>query len=145
MSQKILIVDDETDVVAPLKFSLEAQGFTVLTSFNGVDALETARKESPDLILLDLMMPKLDGYKVCRLLKFDARYKGIMVLILSARGQQEDIELASACGADAYLTKPFDPQRLFEELKRLLQEAKRVKNLMCVRRSNREARDLLQE
>ena len=122
MSQKILIADDETEVVVSLKFSLEAQGFTVLTSSNGVDALEIVRKESPDIVLLDLMMPKLDGYKVCRLLKFDARYKGIIVLVLSARGQQEDIELAGACGADAYLTKPFDPQRLFEEIKRLLQK-----------------------
>ncbi len=122
MSQKILIADDETEVVVSLKFSLEAQGFTVLTSSNGVDALEIVRKESPDIVLLDLMMPKLDGYKVCRLLKFDARYRGIIVLVLSARGQQEDIELAGACGADAYLTKPFDPQRLFEEIKRLLQK-----------------------
>ena len=78
------------DLVETVRFPLEMEGFNVLVSYNGEDALNKARKESPDLIILDLMLPKLDGYKVCRLLKFDEKYKHIPILMLTAKTQEKD-------------------------------------------------------
>jgi two-component system, OmpR family, alkaline phosphatase synthesis response regulator PhoP len=121
MSQKkILLVDDEVDLVETIRFSLENEGFTVLVSYNGEDALNQARKENPDLILLDLMLPKLDGYKVCRLLKFDERYKHIPILMLTAKTQEKDKLLGKETGANEYITKPFDIDKLMEKVKSYL-------------------------
>src|SRR3990170_6538360 len=109
MSQKkILVVDDEVDLVETIRFPLESEGFNVLVAYNGEDALNQARTETPDLILLDIMLPKLDGYKVCRLLKFDERYKNIPIIILSARTQEGDQSLAMEMGANRFITKPYD-------------------------------------
>jgi DNA-binding response OmpR family regulator len=119
-SKKILLVDDEVDLVETVRFSLEGEGYQVLVSFNGEDALNKARTESPDLILLDLMLPKLDGYKVCRLLKFDEKYKHIPILMLTAKTQEKDKILGKETGADAYLTKPFDMEELMEKIKTYL-------------------------
>lgn len=121
MSQKkILIVDDEVDLVETLRFSLENEGYNVLVSYNGEDALNQARKENPDLILLDLMLPKLDGYKVCRLLKFDERYKHIPILMLTAKTQEKDKLLGKETGANEYITKPFEMDELIEKVKAYL-------------------------
>jgi DNA-binding response OmpR family regulator len=116
-STKILLVDDEVDLVETVRFSLEAEGYQVLVSFNGEDALNKARTEKPDLILLDLMLPKLDGYKVCRLLKFDERYKHIPILMLTAKTQEKDKILGKETGANAYITKPFDMDELMEQIR----------------------------
>jgi DNA-binding response OmpR family regulator len=121
MSQKkILVVDDEADLVETLRFPLEMEGFNVLVSYNGEDALNQARKENPDLILLDLMLPKLDGYKVCRLLKFDERYKHIPIVMLTAKTQEKDKLLGKETGADEYITKPFDIDELMKKVKAYL-------------------------
>jgi len=119
-SKKILVVDDEVDLVKTLRFSLETEGYTVLASYNGEDALNQARKENPDLVLLDIMLPKLDGYKVCRLLKFDERYKHIPILMLSAKTQEKDKIIGMETGADEYITKPFDMDELIEKIKAYL-------------------------
>jgi len=118
--KKILLVDDEVDLVKTIQFSLELEGYKVLVSYNGEDALAQARKENPDLILLDLMLPKLDGYKVCRLLKFDEQYKHIPILMLTAKTQQKDRLLGMETGADEYITKPFDMEELTEKIKKYL-------------------------
>jgi len=118
--KKILVVDDEVDLVKTISFSLGRMGYTVLVSHNGEDALNRARKESPDLILLDIMLPKLDGYKVCRLLKFDERYKHIPILMLTAKTQEKDRTLGMETGADEYITKPFDVDELMEKVKSYL-------------------------
>jgi len=118
--KKILVVDDEVDLVETLRFSLETEGFDVLVSYNGEDALNQARKESPDLILLDLMLPKLDGYKVCRLLKFDERFKHIPILMLTAKTQQKDKLLGKETGANEYITKPFEIDELMKKVKTYL-------------------------
>jgi DNA-binding response OmpR family regulator len=118
--KKILIVDDEVDLVETVRFPLEMEGFNVLVSYNGEDALSQARKERPDLILLDLMLPKLDGYKVCRLLKFDERYKNIPILMLTAKTQEKDKALGMETGANEYITKPFDLEKLVEKVKAYL-------------------------
>ena len=118
--KKILVVDDEVDLVETLRFPLEMEGFDVLVSYNGEDALSQARKENPDLIILDLMLPKLDGYKVCRLLKFDERYKHIPILMLTAKTQEKDKILGKETGADEYITKPFEMDDLMGKVKAYL-------------------------
>jgi DNA-binding response OmpR family regulator len=115
--KKILIVDDEVDLVETVRFPLEMEGYRVLVSYNGEDALNLARKENPDLILLDLMLPKLDGYKVCRLLKFDDRYKHIPILMLTAKTQEKDKALGIETGANEYITKPFEMDDLLKKVK----------------------------
>jgi len=119
-SKKILIVDDEVDLVETVRFPLEMEGYHVLISYNGEDALNQARKENPDLILLDLMLPKLDGYKVCRLLKFDDRYKHIPILMLTAKTQERDKALGMETGANEYITKPFEIEDLLRKVKAYL-------------------------
>src|SRR4030042_1443762 len=118
--KKILIVDDEIDLVETVRYPLEMEGFNVLVSYNGEDALSQARKEKPDLILLDLMLPKLDGYKVCRLLKFDERYRNIPILMLTAKTQEKDKTIGMETGADEYITKHFDMDELLEKVKAYL-------------------------
>ena len=115
--KKILIVDDEPDLVETVRFSLEMEGYQVLAAHNGEDGLNQARKDRPDLIILDLMLPKLDGYKVCRLLKFDERHKHIPILMLTAKAQEKDKLLGKETGADDYMTKPFDIDQLMEKVK----------------------------
>ena len=119
-AKKILVVDDEIDLVETLRFPLELEGYNVLVSHDGEDALNQARKEKPDLILLDLMLPKLDGYKVCRLLKFDERYKHIPILMLTAKTQEKDKILGMETGADEYITKPFEMDYSIEKVKAYL-------------------------
>jgi two-component system alkaline phosphatase synthesis response regulator PhoP len=118
--KKIMIVDDEVDLVETVRFPLEMEGFNVMVSYNGEDALNKAREESPDLIILDLMLPKLDGYKVCRLLKFDEKYKHIPILMLTAKTQEKDKILGTETGANEYITKPFEMDDLLEKVKAYL-------------------------
>jgi len=121
MSQtKILVVDDEADLVETIQFALELEGYNVLVASNGEEGLNIARQEKPDLILLDLMLPKLDGYKVCRLLKFDERYKYIPILMLTARTQEKDKILGKETGANEYITKPFEMDELMAKIKSYL-------------------------
>jgi len=125
MSQaKILIVDDELDLTETIRFSLELEGCNVLVASNGEEGLNLARQEKPDLILLDLMLPKLDGYKVCRLLKFDERYKHIPILMLTAKTQEKDKILGKETGANEYITKPFDMDELMVKIKSYLSKQK---------------------
>jgi len=125
MSEKatILLVDDEPDLVQMVSMRLAAAGYEVTTAYDGQQALEQVKQARPDLIILDLMLPRLDGYKVCRLLKFDERYRSIPILIFTARAQTQDIQMATECGADAYLTKPFEPKMLLDKLQELLSHA----------------------
>lgn len=118
--KRILIADDEKDLVYAVTLQLEAHGFEVLVATNGQEALEKARRERPDLIILDLMMPKIDGYKVCHMLKFDQRYKHIPIILFSARAQEADKKAGQEARADAYITKPFEPNILLEKIKELL-------------------------
>jgi two-component system alkaline phosphatase synthesis response regulator PhoP len=108
---KILVVDDEKDVVELLKFLLEKDGYNVITAFNGREALATAKQEIPDLMLLDVMMPEMDGYTVQTQLLEDPKTKAIPVIILTAKGQLRDVFALSA-NVKAYIEKPFDPKTL---------------------------------
>lgn len=120
MAKKILLVDDEPYIVLLLETRLKSEGYEVTSAGDGLAALERAKKEMPDLMILDLMLPKMDGYKVCGLLKKDARYARIPILMFTARAQEEDRKLGGEMGADAYLTKPFEPQALMAKVHELL-------------------------
>lgn len=120
---RVLVVDDEPDLVRILEFGLKAAGYAVETAADGQEGLKKAREQKPDIILLDLMLPKLDGYKVCRLLKFDERYKHIPIMILSARTQEGDQTLAHEMGANRFLTKPYEFSEILEHIQALLKEA----------------------
>lgn len=121
VDKKVLIVDDEQDIVETLKFMLECEGITCITAFDGEEALNKAKTENPDLIILDVMLPKINGYKISRLLKFDAKYKDIPILMVTARSQEEDKIIGEETGADEYITKPFDITEVVELVKKYLQ------------------------
>jgi len=120
MKRRILIVDDEVDVVAVLELRLKAQGYEVLSASDGKAGLTMARQEKPDLILLDIMIPTIDGYKVCGLLKSDARTTKIPIILFTARAGEETIQLSKEAGADAYILKPFEPSILLAKIQELL-------------------------
>lgn len=122
MAARILVVDDEVHIANIIKLTLEHEGFEALVANDGADGLRLAREEKPDLILLDLMLPSIDGYKVCRLLKFDDKYKHIPIVLLSAMGEAQDRELGRQVGADLYISKPFKPDELVENIRQLLGE-----------------------
>ena len=118
--KKVLIVDDEPDIVTALKFNLELENFECIEAYDGEEALLKAKNENPDLILLDIMLPKINGYKVSRLLKFDESYKHIPIIMLTARAQEKDIKVGEETGADEYITKPFEMDKLMSVIKKYL-------------------------
>ena len=117
---KILVVDDEVYILHILDFSLGAEGFDVITATDGEEALAKAQRDKPDLIILDVMMPRLDGYENCRRLKSDPGTKDIPVLLLTARGRDEDRQRGVESGADDYITKPFSPNKLINRVSDIL-------------------------
>lgn len=119
-SKRVLIVDDERDLLDSLGTELAARGYAVLKAQDGIAALEAARSEGPDLILLDLMLPHLDGYRVLQLLKKDERYRKIPILVITARANAEDWTLAMECGADGCLTKPFRLDSLLDRVQAIV-------------------------
>lgn len=124
-NKKILLVEDEPEFRLALRMRLEANGYEVIEADNGVTGLDLARNQKPDLMVLDIMLPKMDGFKVARLLKFDEHHKHIPIVMLTARAQQSDKETGLAVGADAYLTKPFKPQEILDAIARLLAGSER--------------------
>jgi two-component system alkaline phosphatase synthesis response regulator PhoP len=117
---KILVVDDEIYIVHILDFSLGMEGYEVITALDGEQAVERAQTEKPDLIVLDIMMPKLDGYETCKILKADASTRDIPVILLSAKGRNIDQKIGFEVGADDYITKPFSPRKLVERINTIL-------------------------
>ncbi|MBD3161395.1 MAG: response regulator, partial [Candidatus Latescibacteria bacterium] len=103
--KRILVVDDEIYIVHILEFSLTMEGYTVLTASDGQEALQMIESERPDLVVLDIMMPKLDGYQVCQKLREDEQFKSLPVILLSAKGRPVDRETGLEAGADDYITK----------------------------------------
>lgn len=118
--KRILIVDDEQELVEMLTTRFEAAGYEVDCAYNGQECLERVRNNRPDLIILDIMMPKLDGLHVCRLLKFNEEYQEIPIVILTARGQDSDRTAGEKVGADFYVIKPFDSSELLETVGKLV-------------------------
>jgi len=118
--KRILIIEDEEDFSKGLQVILSAHDFEVHTATTGKGGLTLAKTLHPDLIILDIMLPEIDGYKICRLLKFDERYKKIPIILLTARTQEEDEVLGKEAGADAYLVKGQKVELLIEQIKTLL-------------------------
>lgn len=117
MPKCILIVDDEPDLVKVTAFRLKKSGYDVLTSVDGKEALESIRNNPPDLVLLDLLLPRMSGDQVCREIKNDPKLKHIPVILFTATAVNIPDKVKEV-GADDYLTKPFDPQELMEKVKR---------------------------
>jgi CheY-like chemotaxis protein len=118
--ERILICDDDPVILRLLEVNLEMEGYSVLTARHGEEAYELASQEAPDLIILDIMMPRWDGYETCRRLKETEVTKDIPVIFLSAKAQQSDIEKGKSFGVAEYLTKPFDPTDLIDVVERHL-------------------------
>jgi DNA-binding response OmpR family regulator len=121
-SKRILVVDDTEDVVKVVKMYLEHHDYEVITTNDGQEGLEKAKSEKPDLIVLDLMLPRMNGYKVCGLLKRDTRYAKIPIILFTAKTQEKDMKLGQEVGADAYITKPFEPEVLLSKIEELIKE-----------------------
>lgn len=122
--EKILIVDDEEHIQELIKFNLENNGFNVVCADNGIDALKIARSELPQLVLLDLMLPGIDGYDVCKEIRKDNSISNMPIIMLTAKGEELDKILGLELGADDYLTKPFSVRELVARVKAILRRTK---------------------
>ena len=120
IKKKILIIDDEFDFVESLQIILEQENYECMTAHEGKKGLQLAREWKPDLIILDIMLPGMDGYKVCRDLKFDVRLKQIPTIMLTFKARTEDRIMGKASGADDYITKPFSQEELIAKIEELL-------------------------
>ena len=116
---RVLVVDDDDVIRQLITVNLELEGFEVATAVDGQDCLDKVKDVSPDVITLDIMMPRLDGWEAASRLRADPTTAGIKVVLLSARAQEADLERGTRIGVDAYLTKPFDPDELIEVVRRL--------------------------
>ena len=117
---KILIAEDEPDIRDLVAFTLRFAGYEVVTGTNGEEAVQIAQKESPDLILLDVRMPRMTGYEACKQIKADPQLKDVPVVFLSAKGQEAEIRDGMDAGAEEYLLKPFAPDQLTERVRSIL-------------------------
>jgi DNA-binding response OmpR family regulator len=125
MPKDILIVDDELDIVIPIQFLMEQQGYSVMTAQRGEDALDLIYQYKPDLVLLDIMLPGIDGWQVCEIVRLNPNYRDIKIIFLTARGRKEEIAKGLALGADDYITKPFSNAQLVAKVKKLLEKTKK--------------------
>ena len=120
MGKKVLICDDESYILEAVQYVVRRSGFEPLLAQNGEEALTITRKEKPDMIILDIIMPKINGFDVCRQLKSDPVTRKIYIAMLTARGYESDSLTSQQCGADEFITKPFSPQKLQQRLYEIL-------------------------
>ena len=120
MTKKVLIVDDELNIVAALEFLLQKSGYEVMAAQNGAEALKRVESFAPDLVLLDVMMPRISGYEVCRRMRERADWKHIKIIMLSAKGREAEVSKGVSLGADLYVTKPFSNNELVGKIGELL-------------------------
>jgi len=122
-NESVLIVDDEEDVIELVRYNLDRSGYRVEAANSGEEALAKARGKLPDLVILDLMLPGMDGIEVCKKLKSDVKTEGVPILMLTAKGEEADIVAGLELGADDYVTKPFSPKVLMARVRRILHRA----------------------
>jgi two-component system alkaline phosphatase synthesis response regulator PhoP len=127
--EKILIVDDEKDIIKMLDYNLKKEGYKVMSASNGEDAIKLAEVQHPDLIVLDLMLPGIDGLDVCRILKKESKTQDIPIIMLTAKTQETDKVVGLELGADDYVTKPFSPRELVARIKAVIRRAKAKEKL----------------
>lgn len=120
MNPKILVADDEPNIVISLEYLLKREGYTVVIARDGEEALQTIRREQPDLVLLDVMMPKKTGFEVCQEVRADDALQNTKILMLTAKGRDTDVAKGTALGADAYMTKPFATRDLVQKVAQML-------------------------
>lgn len=120
MAQRILIADDEENIVISLEFLMKREGFEVLIAQDGEQAVEMIRDEKPDLVLLDVMMPKKSGFEVCQEVRSDPSLESVRILMLTAKGRETEVAKGLALGADCYVTKPFSTKELVERVRGML-------------------------
>ena len=120
MTKKILIVDDEPNIVISLEFLMRREGFSVGVARDGEEALARIREDRPDLVLLDVMMPKVNGFEVCQAVRADPSLAAVRIVMLTAKGREAEIAKGLALGADAYVPKPFSTRDLVVQVKSLL-------------------------
>lgn len=120
MKEKILVVDDETDILTLLEYNLEKAGFKVISADDGPDAIDITKRERPDLIILDIMLPSMEGTEVCKILKSGDATQHIPIIMLTAKGEEVDRVVGFELGADDYITKPFSPRELILRVKAVL-------------------------
>ena len=125
MAQKILVAEDSPTVLAMVKAAIEQEGYEVHTAVDGMEALNKARSVLPDLIILDLMLPKMDGYNICRMLKFDAKFKDIPIFMFTARSGDSDKTMGEQMGADEYIPKSASMEELEELINKINQYLKK--------------------
>lgn len=118
--EKIVIIEDESDILEMIAYNLKREGYEVLTSQDGEDGLEQIERSAPDLVVLDLMLPTIDGIEICRRLKSDLVTRTIPVVMVTAKGEESDIVLGLGVGADDYVIKPFSPKELIARVKAVL-------------------------
>jgi two-component system, OmpR family, alkaline phosphatase synthesis response regulator PhoP len=121
--EKILIVDDEKDIVKMLDYNFKKEGFRTVLAYDGEDAVALAQKEHPDLVVLDLMLPGIDGLEVCKALKKESKTESIPIIMLTAKTQETDKVIGLELGADDYVTKPFSPRELLARVKAILRRS----------------------
>jgi phosphate regulon transcriptional regulator PhoB len=124
MKEKILIVEDEKDILKMLEYNLKKEGFRTLSATDGEDAIDMANSEHPDMVLLDLMLPGVDGLEVCKTLKNESKTKTIPIIMLTAKAQEADKVIGLELGADDYVTKPFSPRELIARIRAVLRRGK---------------------
>lgn len=120
MASRVLIADDEQNILISLEFLMKREGFEVSIAQDGQEAIDRIRQSPPDLVLLDVMMPKRSGFEVCQEIKSDAALQDVKVLMLTAKGRDTEVAKGLALGADAYMTKPFSTKELVEKVRSLL-------------------------
>jgi len=120
MAHRILIVDDEPNIVVPLEFLMKREGYEVAVAADGEAALAAVAQGAPDLVILDVMLPRMSGFEVCRQIRADARWRGLKILMLTAKGRDSEMEKGLGLGADAYVTKPFSTRDLVAKIRALL-------------------------
>ncbi|MBW2368359.1 MAG: response regulator [Deltaproteobacteria bacterium] len=124
MTNTILIVDDEPNITMPLEFLLKQHGYRVSVATGGEEALEKIISDKPDLVLLDTMLPGIDGFEVCEVMRLNPKWKDIKIILLTAKGTDVNIATGPVLGADAYITKPFSNADIIENVKGLLEGIK---------------------
>ena len=124
MNPKILVADDEPNIVISLEYLLKREGYTVVIARDGQEALDAVARELPDLVLLDVMMPKKTGFEVCQEVRANDALKGVKILMLTAKGRDTDVAKGTAMGADAYMTKPFSTRDLAQKVADMLGQPK---------------------
>jgi len=123
MTKRILIVDDEPNIVVSLEFLMKREGFEVAVAGDGEAALKSVEEKTPDLVLLDIMLPKKNGFEVCQTIRANPAWQGVKIVMLTAKGRDTEVAKGTALGADAYMTKPFSTKDMIAQVRQMLDMA----------------------